>query len=297
MFLSRQFEGGFLKNARQFIVPIYQRTYSWTEKECRQLWNDILRTGTNDHITVHFVGSIVYIAQADDTVTTWQPLLVIDGQQRLTTVTLLIAALAKALGDTEPMDGFSVEKLRGYYLLNQYEKNERKFKLLLSQTDRTTLTAIISGQEHPKEFSRRVAANFQLFEELIAASGDQLVDVCKGLAKLMMVDIKLKRGEDNPQLIFESMNSTGKELSQADLIRNYISDGAGPRSANKALRKLLATDGSRLRPGSLRHAFRRFHASLPHRQDRRDPPSERSLRCVQSSCGLARCCGRPHSEC
>lgn len=212
----------FLKNARQFIVPIYQRTYSWTEKECRQLWGDILRTGTNDHIAVHFVGSIVYIAQADDTVTTWTPLLVIDGQQRLTTVTLLIAALANSLRDAEPMDGFSAEKLRGYYLLNQYEKNERKFKLLLSQTDKATLTAIVGNQELPKEFSHRVAANFKLFEELIATSGDQVVDVCKGLAKLMMVDIKLKRGEDNPQLIFESMNSTGKELSQADLIRNYI---------------------------------------------------------------------------
>src|SRR6266513_1975160 len=108
----------FIKKSPQFVIPIYQRTYSWTEKECRQLWDDIVRTGADDCISVHFVGSIVYIEKADSNVTTWEPLLVIDGQQRLTTVTLLIAVLAKAIGDTEPIDGFSAEMLRGYYLLN-----------------------------------------------------------------------------------------------------------------------------------------------------------------------------------
>ena len=212
----------FLKKSPQFVIPIYQRTYSWTEKECRQLWDDILRTGADDGISVHFVGSIVYIDKADSNVTTWEPLLVIDGQQRLTTVTLLIAALAKALGDSEPVDGFTAAMLRGYYLQNPLEKGERQFKLLLSQTDKTTLTAIVGNLDQPKEHSLRVAQNFKLFENLIAGCGSDLVPVCKGLVKLMMVDIRLKRGEDNPQLIFESMNSTGKELSQADLIRNYI---------------------------------------------------------------------------
>ena len=218
----------FLKKSPQFVIPIYQRTYSWTEKECRQLWDDIVRTGANDNILVHFVGSIVYIEEADSNVTTWEPLLVIDGQQRLTTVTLLIAALAKALGDSEPLDGFSAVMLRGYYLQNPLEKAERKYKLILSQTDRTTLTAIVGNHDQPKEHSLRVTQNFNLFEELIAGCGSDLVAVCKGLVKLMMVDIKLKRGEDNPQLIFESMNSTGKELSQADLIRNYILMGLEP---------------------------------------------------------------------
>jgi uncharacterized protein with ParB-like and HNH nuclease domain/predicted transport protein len=217
----------FLKKSPQFVIPIYQRTYSWTEKECRQLWDDILRTGADDRISVHFVGSIVYIDRADANVTTWEPLLVIDGQQRLTTVTLLVAALANAIGDTVPMDGFSSEMLRGYYLLNPLEKGERKFKLVLSQTDKTSLIAIVNNQDQPKEHSLRVAENFKLFEDLIAGAGE-LSAVCKGLAKLMMVDIKLKRGEDNPQLIFESMNSTGKELSQADLIRNYILMGLDP---------------------------------------------------------------------
>src|SRR5690242_9334209 len=90
----------FLKKSRQFIIPIYQRAYSWTEKECRQLWDDIVRTGGNDAIAAHFVGSIVYIEKGLYQVSSQSPLLVIDGQQRLTTVTLLIAALAKALGET-----------------------------------------------------------------------------------------------------------------------------------------------------------------------------------------------------
>ena len=218
----------FLKKSPQFVIPIYQRTYSWTDKECRQLWDDIVRTGGDDRIVVHFVGSIVYIDKADSNVTTWEPLLVIDGQQRLTTVTLLIAALANALGGTEPVDGFSAEMLRGYYLLNPLEKGEWKFKLILSQTDKTSLTAIVGNQEQPNQHSLRIAQNVKLFEDLIAGHGSGLAAVCKGLAKLMMVDIKLKRGEDNPQLIFESMNSTGKELSQADLIRNYILMGLDP---------------------------------------------------------------------
>src|ERR671931_419337 len=95
----------FLKKSPQFVIPIYQRTYSWTERECRQLWDDIVRTGAQDDVLAHFIGSIVYIEKGLYQVTTQSPLLVIDGQQRLTTVSLLIEALARALGDDEPMDG------------------------------------------------------------------------------------------------------------------------------------------------------------------------------------------------
>jgi uncharacterized protein with ParB-like and HNH nuclease domain len=210
----------FLKKSPQFVIPIYQRTYSWTEKECRQLWDDIVRSGRNEAISVHFIGSIVYIETGLSQVTHQSPLLVIDGQQRLSTVTLLIAALAKALGDTEPVDGFSPRKLRNYYLLNPEETGERHYKLLLSQTDKGSLTAIVSGAEQPKEHSLRVTQNYKLFDELIASCKDDFVPVCKGLAKLVVVDIALNRDQDNPQLIFESMNSTGRELSQADLIRS-----------------------------------------------------------------------------
>jgi len=161
----------FLKKSPQFVIPIYQRTYSWTEKECRQLWDDIVRTGADNRISVHFIGSIVYIYKADANVTTWEPLLVIDGQQRLTTVTLLIAALANAIGEAEPIDGFSAEMLRGYYLLNPLEKGERKFKLLLSQTDKESLISVVGNREQPNEYSLRITQNFKLFEDLKAVQG------------------------------------------------------------------------------------------------------------------------------
>lgn len=218
----------FLKKSPQFVIPIYQRTYSWTEKECMQLWDDIVRTGSNDQISVHFVGSIVYIETGLSQVTHQSPLLVIDGQQRLTTVTLLLAALANALGESEPVDGFSPRKIRNYYLLNPEESGERHYKLLLSQTDKASLVAIVGSTEQPKEHSLKVAQNFALFEKLIADRGDKLTPICKGLAKLIVVDVALNREHDNPQLIFESMNSTGRELSQADLIRNFILMGLEP---------------------------------------------------------------------
>jgi uncharacterized protein with ParB-like and HNH nuclease domain/predicted transport protein len=219
----------FLKKSPQFVIPIYQRTYSWTEKECWQLWNDILRTGGNDTISSHFVGSIVYIEKGLSNLTSHEPMLVIDGQQRLTTVTLLIAALAKALSETEPVDGFSPRKLRNYYLLNPEEEGDRRYKLLLSQTDKASLVAIVSDSDQPKKPSLRVIENFALFEMWIAGCKGELAAVCKGLAKLVVVDIALNRDQDNPQLIFESMNSTGRELSQADLIRNFILMGLKPQ--------------------------------------------------------------------
>jgi len=218
----------FLQKSPQFIIPIYQRTYSWTDKQCRQLWDDILRAGSSDTIAVHFIGSIVYVEQGLSQVTHQAPLLVIDGQQRLTTVALLLESLARALGDGEPVDGFSAAKLRHYYLSNPLESGDRYFKLLLSQTDNASLKAVIKKTEQPKEPSLRVTQNFDLYTELLKEQKGDLAPVCRGLAKLVVVDIALSRDQDNPQLIFESMNSTGKELSQADLIRNFILMGLEP---------------------------------------------------------------------
>ncbi len=224
----------FLKKSPQFVIPIYQRTYSWTEKECRQLWDDILRAGKSDKVSAHFIGSIVYIEKGLSNLTSQEPMLVIDGQQRMTTLTVLLAALAKALdmfdeSKREPVDGFSPRKIRNYYLLNPEEDGDRHFKLLLSQTDKDSLIAIVGGRAQPQVPSLRVTQNFSLFESLISGCGDNLAGLCKGLAKLVVVDIALNRDQDNPQLIFESMNSTGRELSQADLIRNFILMGLEPK--------------------------------------------------------------------
>ncbi len=219
----------FLKKSPQFVIPIYQRNYSWTEKECRQLWDDVLRCGKNDRIAVHFIGSIVYIESGLSQVTDQAPLLVIDGQQRLTTVTIFLAALASAVADTEPFDGFSQRKVRNYYLLNPEEGGDRHFKLLLSQTDKTSLMALVGGTPLPKETSIRVVQNHGLFTSWIEENKAEIAALCRGLSKLVIVDVALTRDQDNPQLIFESMNSTGKELSQADLIRNFILMGLEPK--------------------------------------------------------------------
>ena len=218
----------FLQQSPQFVIPVYQRTYSWTERECRQLWDDILRTGDDDQIAAHFVGSIVYVQESMYHVTSQSPLLVIDGQQRLTTVMLCLEALARHLGVEEPLDGFSSKKLRSYYLLNPLEENERAYKLVLTQTDKASLMALVQQRQLPKEASLRIVENFEFFEQQVVALGSELAPLCRGLAKLMIVDVALSRDQDNPQLIFESMNSTGRALSQADLIRNYVLMGLEP---------------------------------------------------------------------
>lgn len=218
----------FLKKSPQFIIPIYQRTYSWTDKECRQLWDDIIRAGENEAINVHFVGSIVYIEEGLSQVSHQSPLLVIDGQQRLTTIMLLLTALAQLVGDEEPFDGFSSSKIRKRYLIDAEETDERHFKLLLSQTDKDTLKALVEDKNLPKNSSVRIIQNFNFFKDWLNSYQDNLDVICKGLSKLVVVDIALTRDQDNPQLIFESMNSTGRELSQADLIRNFILMGLDP---------------------------------------------------------------------
>ncbi len=219
----------FLKKSPQFVIPIYQRTYSWSERECRQLWDDIMRAGRDKSVRAHFVGSIVYVEKGLYSVSSQSGLLVIDGQQRLTTVTLLIEALARSLGAAEPLEGFTSRKLRNYYLLNPEEDGERRYKLLLSQTDRTSLITLLDQRDPPDSHSIRIAANFEFFMDQVAGAKSELEALCTGLAKLAIVDISLDRDADNPQLIFESLNSTGRELSQADLIRNFILMGLEPQ--------------------------------------------------------------------
>jgi len=222
----------FLRKSPQFIIPIYQRNYSWTEAQCQQLWSDLLRSGHDEDICGHFIGSIVYVERGLSTVTTQEALLVIDGQQRLTTCTLLIAALAKYFEVNqlpEVLDGFSARKLHNYYLLNPEEDGDRHYKLILSETDKRTLLAIIKSAPMPTEISTRIEQNYSLFQKLIESHQDEILAICQGLAKLLIVEVSLDRTQDNPQLIFESMNSTGLELSQADLIRNYILMGLEPK--------------------------------------------------------------------
>ena len=217
-----------LQNAPQFVIPIYQRAYSWKKAECQTLWDDILRAGRDDVVQVHFVGSVVYIAEGLGTLARESPLLVIDGQQRLTTVTLLLEALARRREDAEPSDDFSSQQIRYKYLRNQYARGDRRFKLLLTRTDRDTLLAIVQQAGLPTQKSDRIVENFAFFEDRLDGLKGDYAAVYRGLSKLMLVDIALSREHDNPQLIFESMNSTGRELTQADLVRNFVLMGLEP---------------------------------------------------------------------
>lgn len=215
-----------LKKSTQFVVPIYQRAYSWGEAECKQLWEDIARAGGRTDFVNHFTGSIVYIEKDQGTTTATEPDLIIDGQQRVATVTLVLAALAEHLDSLpedqrEPVNGFAPEKIRGLYLTNVYESGDRFFKLVLSKGDRDALKAIVMQAPIPDGESR-IPHNYRLLKEKLADANVDLGDVCRGLSRLVVVDVKLTRGTDDPQLVFESMNSTGKRLSEADLIRNFV---------------------------------------------------------------------------
>ncbi len=214
---------------KQFVIPIYQRVYSWEKEQCKQLWDDIIKTGGNDQIEGHFIGSIVFVHDGIYT-TNYNELLIIDGQQRLTTITLLFIALRDHLNDEyEFLEKFSRQKIQNRYLINSDEKDDKKFRLILSEPDKDTLLSLIDeNRRKPSEPSLKIMENFKLFEEWIRKNTDKLETIFKGLDKLMVVEISLERDKDNPQLIFESMNSTGKDLTQTDLIRNYILMGLEP---------------------------------------------------------------------
>ncbi len=223
----------FLQGKKQFVIPIYQRTYSWNQKQCRQLWNDIVRAGGDPSIDGHFVGSIVYIQEGLYQGSGIPQLLVIDGQQRLTTLSLLLAALGEAVEGQDGESIFSSEEIKEDYLINKHGKKHQRYKLLLTQSDRETLTSLVEGVEMPNSASARVIENYRFFQEQIRKSELDLNNLYQGVGKLIVVDISLDRNYDNPQLIFESLNSTGLDLSQADLIRNYVLMGLKPEEQEK----------------------------------------------------------------
>ncbi|WP_318471996.1 DUF262 and DUF1524 domain-containing protein [Photobacterium leiognathi] len=233
---SRLFK--FLQKSAQFIIPIYQRHYSWTQNQCEQLLNDIVRAGTTD-LEAHFIGSVVYVERGLYSHSDVPQLLVIDGQQRLTSTTLLIAALVSELSvrgadNTPVIEGTNAKKLKKYYLCNDAEDGDLYYKLLLTKADDKELRAIIDCDvTHDDDATSRVIQNYQFFKEKLGRlSNDQVSEIYLGLQKLLIVDIALDRERDNPQLIFESLNSTGLDLSQADLIRNFVLMGLEPKQQN-----------------------------------------------------------------
>ncbi len=213
----------------QLVIPIYQRLYSWEKEQCKQLWDDIIKIGGNDKMDGHFIGSILYVL--DGITHSNNILLIIDGQQRLTTITLLLTALRDHWSDR-------CKEIEDHYLINSDKDGDKKFRLILSESDKDTpLSLIDKDRRKPSEPSSKIVENFKLFEEWVSKNTNQLETIFKGLEKLMIVYIALKKEKYDPQLIFESMNSKGMELAQTDLIRNYILMGLEPEKQETFYKK------------------------------------------------------------
>ena len=210
----------FLQGPKQFFIPIFQRMYSWEKHHCQQLLDDVVRVGENPNVSSHFLGSIVYMQPAPQNEGVVRRLLVIDGQQRLTTLSLLLSVLGTAIDEQGIDIGIDPKRLSNYYLFNVEEEGELRYKQLLTKHDKETLICLLEKRALPANPSSLLRDNYGFFQGQLRDI--DIKTVYKGIQKLKIVDIVLDRTEDNPQLIFESLNSTGLSLSAADLIRNYV---------------------------------------------------------------------------
>ncbi len=204
-----------------FLIPLYQRKYAWKRKHCERLFADLLKVSKEGRQS-HFFGSIVTIKASE----TEDDLLIIDGQQRITTISLMILAAIKAVKDGIMECEKGEEYLKdtaNKYLMAKYRKVERKIKLRPIDKDRFAYDALFSEDgDIPAEASDSgIVKNFQLFYELIKLNAISFDDLIEAIEKLIIIDIRLDSG-DNPQMIFESLNSCGKDLEEADKVRNYL---------------------------------------------------------------------------
>lgn len=217
-------------NETTFAIPVYQRNYDWNLTQCRQLLHDIIETGKNDKINAHFIGSIVYVHDDVYTASGLTELTIIDGQQRLTTITLIYITLYRLAQQLD--NQMLVNRIHRTYLINEFAPEAEKLKLKPTENNKEALRNILNSEEG-EEFKgySKIIENFNFFKSSITA--DNYENILKGLSKLIFIDIALDRQRDNPQRIFESLNSTGLELSQADLIRNYILMGLKQKEQEK----------------------------------------------------------------
>jgi uncharacterized protein with ParB-like and HNH nuclease domain len=217
-------------NETAFTIPVYQRNYDWTKTQCLQLFKDILTVGADEMQSAHFIGSIVYVHDDVYSSAGVTELTIIDGQQRLTTLTLIYIAIYRFLVAHNNQQ--LAQRIFKTYLINEFAVEEEKLKLKPTDNNKAALAQILDPNEGVKVTGySRLVENFRYFQDRINASN--LETVQKGVGKLIFVDIALDRQKDNPQRIFESLNSTGLELSQADLIRNYILMGLPRKEQEK----------------------------------------------------------------
>ncbi len=216
LWMLRDFIG---TNKVLFRIPVYQRNYDWSESNCNRLLDDIqaiMESGEK-----HFLGTIVFMA-AKSGGFTLQEYIIIDGQQRLTTLMLILKALsvvAENVGDD------CYHEIEESYLHNKYCDEEYKVKLKPIKSDNNQFLLLLNGKLDEMDEDTHIYQNFQLCKDRFerwAEKGITPSNVLDALTKLEIVEIVLTKGEDDPQVIFESINSTGLELSNADLIRNYL---------------------------------------------------------------------------
>ncbi len=211
----------FLDHEVQFSIPLYQRSYEWERKHCVQLYNDIKKAGASEGGKNHFIGAITYVGVATraEEIHKYQ---IIDGQQRLITLQILLATLMHSLGNTDTKLTNKIKQV----LLNESEQGEEHYKLIASKKDNVTLQAIIDKGETDEV--NGVATNFNYLKEMIERDAkmnkNNLDIIWRGFCKLTAVSILIETNDDDPQAIFESMNSTGMDLYVTDLIRNYTAD-------------------------------------------------------------------------
>lgn len=216
LWMLRDFIG---TNKVLFRIPVYQRNYDWSEANCNRLLDDIydiIQSGDK-----HFLGTIVFMA-AKSGGFALQEYIIIDGQQRLTTLMLILKALstvAKSTGDE------CYHEIEEQYLHNKYCEEEYKVKLKPIKSDNSQFLLLLEDKLDEMDEDTHIYHNFQLCKERFerwAGKGILPSHVLEALTKLEIVEIVLTKGEDDPQVIFESINSTGLDLSNADLIRNYL---------------------------------------------------------------------------
>lgn len=215
-----------LNGNKQFLIPVYQRFYSWDIDQCKRLWNDIVEMQRKDKVG-HFVGSIVNIAE-QAMPTGVQKYMIIDGQQRMTTLTLLLLALRDYAIKNPNDTTINARRIDNMLLKNEYESGDERYKLLLTETDRDILIRLVEEKPIAEGTRSRLIENYNFFAGKLADKEIQPAEVYESIGKLQIVNITLDRAVDDAQAIFESLNSTGKELSESDLIRNYVLMGLEP---------------------------------------------------------------------